>query len=174
MRNAGADMDDVQTMLADPDLCKQQSDRLLYYKRAQLRETLKQNKQRRVAAVKGARVMYEVNTGGGVSQNKQAQNKRQRVTPSRARIEAPRDGGRKPEDTTLPDYAKVPAVTLKNLIKEFMRDPANMIMNPRECAFPGCPYCTGCIMRQRYELAKRLVQIEFRLYGHQLELDEMC
>lgn len=65
----------------------------------------------------------------------------------------------------IPEYAKVTNMTLKHLIKQLMQQEEHMVMDPKECGHPGCAYCTGCLMGQRYELAKRLVQIEHQLYG---------
>ena len=65
----------------------------------------------------------------------------------------------------IPEYAKVTNMTLTHLIKEMMQDESLMIMDPKECGHPGCAYCTGCIMGQRYALVKRLVQLEHQLYG---------
>ena len=148
-------------MLADPDLCNEQSKLFLFYKKEQLRHNIQQNIRTRVAAVKGSRVMYERRT-----QQSASHNKRQRVVQEEAKRVAPRTGGLKQQ--LIPEYASVPELTLRKLVERLLKDPENMIMDPRECSCPGCPYCGGCIMGQRYALAKRLVQIEFRLYGHTL------
>ena len=66
----------------------------------------------------------------------------------------------------IPEFAKVPTMTLQHLIDKLMSDKTNMTMDPHECGHSGCAYCTGCIMGQRYALAKRLVQLEMRLYGN--------
>ena len=69
------------------------------------------------------------------------------------------------EFSEIPIFAKVPSMTLQHLIDKLMSEESNMAMDPKECGHSGCAYCTGCIMGQRYALAKHLVQLEIKLYG---------
>ena len=55
--------------------------------------------------------------------------------------------------------------TLQRLIFRLQADPNAIPLDPSECNDTKCPYCTGPLMRQRYALAARLVQIEHTLYG---------
>ena len=66
----------------------------------------------------------------------------------------------------IPAHATVPTMTLNRLIDRLMADDSNMALDSGDCHASLCEYCTGAPMRQRYALAKRLVQLELSLYGN--------
>ena len=66
----------------------------------------------------------------------------------------------------IPDYAAVPTMTLTRLIDRLMADDSNVALDNGDCHAHFCEYCRGPPMRQRYALAKRLVQLELSLYGN--------
>jgi hypothetical protein len=55
--------------------------------------------------------------------------------------------------------------TLKSLITLLQNNGENMILNPPDCPNKRCPFCADCLMGQRYALAKRLVQLQYVLFG---------
>ena len=58
-----------------------------------------------------------------------------------------------------------PKCTLDYLLQQLRKDPDNMVLDPPTCCDKRCPFQYDCLLGQRYSLARRLVQIEYRLAG---------
>ena len=57
-----------------------------------------------------------------------------------------------------------PMSTIARLIEQ-VQSQSTIGLDAADCQSNHCPYCKGCLMSQRYSLAKRLVQIELALFG---------
>ena len=66
---------------------------------------------------------------------------------------------------TAPSAKPFGTSTIERLITKLQSDEAPVVLDPPDCHNDNCPYCKGGLMRQRYILAQRLVQIEHSLYG---------
>ena len=83
------------------------------------------------------------------------------VTPSRLDCLAPslpRENGR------LQMYP----TTLMRLTDQLQRDEQMHYLEQPECKNNDCPFCRGCLMSQRYNVASRLARLENLLYGKQI------
>ena len=69
------------------------------------------------------------------------------------------------DSPTTPSAKPLGTSTIERLIAKLQSDEAPVVLDPPDCHNNSCPYCKGGLMRQRYILAQRLVQIEHALYG---------
>ena len=59
----------------------------------------------------------------------------------------------------------VVSATLLELFERLRRNGFTDELEGAPCRAANCPYCSGPLMSQRYELAKRMLQLEKRLFG---------